>query len=94
MNNEKSITHYWGRMEKTGDRDLSQLHLPATWQQVKTTKAVHAGLYQKVSDSLKLPFSLQSFKLTQTNHCNKCCTGTYNFFAIWLNTAPSASPPQ
>ncbi|MFV5615911.1 RsmD family RNA methyltransferase, partial [Acinetobacter baumannii] len=34
------------------DRDLSQLHLPATWQQVKTTKAgtVHAGLYQKVSE--------------------------------------------
>lgn len=66
------------------DRDLSQLHLPATWQQVKTTKAgtVHAGLYQKskrIKGSLKLPFSLQSFKLTQTNHCNKCCTGTYNF---------------
>ena len=34
------------------DRDLSQLHLPATWQQVKTTKAgtVHAGLYQKVTE--------------------------------------------
>lgn len=34
------------------DRDLSQLHLPATWQKVKTTKAgtVHAGLYQKVNE--------------------------------------------
>ncbi|MFX6794368.1 16S rRNA (guanine(966)-N(2))-methyltransferase RsmD, partial [Acinetobacter baumannii] len=34
------------------DRDLSQLHLPATWQQIKSTKAgtVHAGLYQKVSE--------------------------------------------
>jgi 16S rRNA (guanine966-N2)-methyltransferase len=32
------------------DRDLSQLQLPATWQQVKTTKAgtVQAGLYQKI----------------------------------------------
>lgn len=42
------------------DRDLSQLHLPATWQQVKTTKAgtVHAGLYQskRIKGSLKLPF--------------------------------------
>lgn len=34
------------------DRDLSQLLLPSTWQQVKTTKAgtVHAGLYQKVAE--------------------------------------------
>ncbi|PIL85775.1 16S rRNA (guanine(966)-N(2))-methyltransferase RsmD, partial [Acinetobacter baumannii] len=34
------------------DRDLSQLHLPATWQQIKSTKAgtVHAGLYQKISE--------------------------------------------
>jgi 16S rRNA (guanine966-N2)-methyltransferase len=33
------------------DRDLSQLHLPATWQQVKTTKAgtVHAG-FTKVNE--------------------------------------------
>ncbi|WP_171257678.1 RsmD family RNA methyltransferase, partial [Acinetobacter baumannii] len=32
------------------DRDLSQLLLPATWQQVKTTKAgtVPAGLYMSL----------------------------------------------
>lgn len=33
------------------DRDLTQLQLPTTWQQIKTTKAgtVHSGLYQKIA---------------------------------------------
>ncbi|MEG1854146.1 MAG: 16S rRNA (guanine(966)-N(2))-methyltransferase RsmD, partial [Acinetobacter sp.] len=31
------------------DRDLNQIKLPTSWQQIKTTKAgtVRAGLYQK-----------------------------------------------